>query len=687
MVKQAPKKVIGSAAAPGCVFICLINKPFPEKEDLWHSSTGNQMSRLTFVVGKGGVGKTTVACAYALHLAARKPRETVLLMSTDPAHSLADMLQIPLKAAARRVAAGKGNFFAWQVDADREFHKFLSGNRDAILGILESGTFFSKDEIAPLLDTTLPGMAEVAGLLAIQGLLENGRYDHIVVDTAPFGHTIRLFELPSHFQRFLIFLNVASSRDALLAERFGGHVNAPAHSFLARWEGILRQLRDAFSSQHAEIFLVTSTETFSLNQAIRSLDLLGESAPEMRLGAIILNRAVKEARNCPRCDHRAQAARRAAQFLQRRFPRIPRLTGPDSGNPVLGVDLLRRFGKAVFENRLSGLNADPPPPAKGSLKMKKVAWPVAEAQLSFTVGKGGVGKTTTTAALAFHLRAAEPGTSVTVCSTDPAPSLDDVFQKPVGDDRTSVLDDPQFYAMEVDSVSAFRHWAARITQKLNSELSMESDGLHVDLTFEKQIFAALIDIVPPGVDEVFAIFRILDLMQARTGKVFIDMAPTGHALELLRMPERIQMWSRLLLKSLAGHRTLALAQDVAVELASLGQEVRKLIGIMKDPQQSRIWAVMLPEPVPDHQTVRLLKAVEEIGIKVDSLFVNRVLISEQNARCKHCRRARAWQLATLQTLKKKYRRYQIFLAPELPAEIAGPAALKKFTSELWQIAD
>jgi anion-transporting ArsA/GET3 family ATPase len=76
-----------------------------------------------------------------------------------------------------------------------------------------------------------------------------------------------------------------------------------------------------------------------------------------------------------------------------------------------------------------------------------------------------------------------------------------------------------------------------------------------------------------------------------------------------------------------------------------------------------------------------------MGIKVDSLFVNRVLIPEQDARCNRCRRARAWQLAVLQTLRKKYRRHQIFLAPEMPAEIAGPAALKKFTTVLWQIAD
>src|SRR5437764_709199 len=241
------------------------------------------MARLTFVVGKGGVGKTTVSCALALTLAARKPRESILLMSTDPAHSLADMLQVPLQSSPKRIS-GKGKLSAWQVDSEKQFKRFLSANREAILGIVESGTFFSKEEIAPLLDTALPGMAEVAGLLSIQELLEEEKYDQIVVDTAPFGHTLRLFERPAHFQKFLDFLNVASSRDALLAQRFGGRSTLPSHPFLRRWELMVKQLREGFSAGNAEIVLVTSPETFSLNEAVRSLESLDQSVPEMKVG-------------------------------------------------------------------------------------------------------------------------------------------------------------------------------------------------------------------------------------------------------------------------------------------------------------------------------------------------------------------------------------------------------------------
>jgi arsenite-transporting ATPase len=642
------------------------------------------VAKLTFVVGKGGVGKTTISCALALHLAARHPRQSTLLMSTDPAHSLADMLEVKDRGGPHRLTGAKGKLSIWQIDSDREFKKFLEGNREGILKIVENGTFFNREEIAPLLETTLPGMSEVAGLLALRDMLESGEHDHIIVDTAPFGHTLRLFELPGHFQRFLNFLEVASSRDDLLARRFGGRTSSPTHGFLKKWQDTVRQVKDAFSSEQAEILLVTSPESFSLNEAVRCVDALKESAPEMRLGAIALNRVVMSAENCPRCRARVLQGKKAVLFLKQKFPRVPRLLGPDPGNPLLGARQLQRFGDTVFVGGRPNLAAPPPKLSRQKLKFVKTKWPTAKTRLSFTLGKGGVGKTTVTAALAFHSRSLDKDVPVSVCSTDPAPSLDDIFQKKIGDQMVSVLGDPGLGAMEMDAVFEFRRWAARIKKQLSAGISMESGGLHVDLTFEKEVFAALMDVVPPGVDEVFAIFRILDLLEAKQGSVFIDMAPTGHALELLRMPDRILLWSRLLLKSLAAHRTLALAQDVAVELAGLGQRVRKLLELMRDPKQSRAWAVMLPEPVPDRQTQRLLAAIKELGVQVDSLFVNRVLL-EPDSGCKRCRRAKKWQLATLQSLQKKYGDHRLYLARDFPVEIAGAAKLKKFTGELWQI--
>ena len=167
------------------------------------------MARFTFFIGKGGVGKTTVSSAYALHRASREPRKQFLLLSTDPAHSLADLLQAKLGNSRQRLRS-PGRVWARQLDAERQIKQFLSQERHSLLALLSKGSLFTANELEPLLDTSLPGMAEVAALLAIHELLDSD-FDEVVVDTAPMGHAIRLFQMPEHFARFLEVLEAAAA--------------------------------------------------------------------------------------------------------------------------------------------------------------------------------------------------------------------------------------------------------------------------------------------------------------------------------------------------------------------------------------------------------------------------------------------------------------------------------------------
>ena len=196
------------------------------------------MAELSLFLGKGGVGKTTASSAYAVQSAAHG-RSRVLLISSDPAHSLADLFQVPLGDRPHPVALpGRHRLHLWQVNADKEFRRFVGKYKDALLETVESGTIFSRREIEPLLDTTLPGLAEVSALLAVEQALSSGKYDHIVLDTAPFGHTVRLLQLPEQFVRFLDFLEVAGSRDQILAAHFGGRVESGPQRFLREWRAI-----------------------------------------------------------------------------------------------------------------------------------------------------------------------------------------------------------------------------------------------------------------------------------------------------------------------------------------------------------------------------------------------------------------------------------------------------------------
>ena len=648
------------------------------------------MPQLTFFIGKGGVGKTTLSAAYAVRQAARYPRHKVLLLSTDPAHSLAPIFAVKMGNAAQRIRPPQGKLFAWQLDAERIFRRFLDDKRDALLKLVESGTLFSAKEIEPLLDSALPGMAELGGLLALKDLVNSEEWDEVVIDTAPIGHTLRLFALPEHFARFLRFLDLAGSRDRWLTQRFGRSAPSPADEVLDELTAAGDAMRAVLAGKSSRVFLVTSPEVFSLQQAARSVDALHQIAHELPLDSIIVNRALRKAGKCGRCSALAGRTAHALRFLERVFPDVPVSISEDPGRPILGVSALRQHAETVFGKRRYAKVAAKKARA---LALTPAEWPKLPQRISFTLGKGGVGKTTVSAALAFlaRQRTKQP---VIICSTDPAPSLDDIFQSEVTGELRPVLGDHHLQAVEVDSVAEFRQWADAMQQKIAGAFSQQRGGIQIDVSFDRQIFSALLDIVPPGVDEIFAIFKILDLTAAGGRRIVIDMAPTGHALELLRMPERIAHWSRLLLKTLAAHRTLALAQDVAVEIATIGQRVRALRSVMQDPRRSCAIAVLLPEPLPEQQTQYLLDQLSGLGIEVAAVMVNRVLLDVLG--CSRCASIQTWQRKTLERLtkrpvlgKKSPRRKRnapgLYLLPEQPDEVVGRKALERFTGQLYQL--
>ena len=638
------------------------------------------MARFTFFIGKGGVGKTTVSSAYALHCAAKSPRKKILLLSTDPAHSLADILQTKLSHSAKRLSV-KGRLWARQIDPDRQIKKFLTRERGDILTLLNKGSLFTRDELEPLLDTSLPGMAEVAALSAIHELLASD-IDEVVVDTAPMGHAIRLFQMPEHFARFLDVLETAASRDVVLARHFGGRVKRePA---LDRWTCIVEDVERALSVEQAKLVLVTTPEPFSLNEAARSASAFQTGGGQNRIGEIVLNRVVGAAKDCPRCGRRVAQAEGARKFLRGNFPKVKVFTAEDPGCPILGGTALQLFGAHIFEGKRLSRSVIAKAPKARAPQFETADWPALTTPLTMTVGKGGVGKTTISAALAFHHRRIAKNETVTVCSIDPAPSLDDVFGAKVGDEPKPVLRDSKLLAAEFDAMAEFQQWADRLRRRLNEAMTGEERGIHLDVSLDRKFLLALLDVVPPGVDEIFAIFRILDLLKSG-GRVVIDMAPTGHALELLRTPARLLAWARLLLKTLAAHRTLPLAQDAAVEVAKLSQNVRELATILQDPKRSRVVVVTTPEPLPDYETRRLLRGLKALDAPLGAVFVNRVLMEKKAGTCSRCKLASEWQNASLENLRKTMQGAEILLTQEFESPVVGAQALRKFTHGLWRV--
>ncbi|MDP2935064.1 MAG: ArsA family ATPase, partial [Dehalococcoidia bacterium] len=183
------------------------------------SFLGRNDLRLILFGGKGGTGKTTSALASALYLAEQRPHKKILIVSTDPAHSLGDSLD---QAIGDRAVPVKGadNLYVREPAAERLLAEFKLKNEPVLAKIADRGTYFDKEDIRGFLDLSLPGMDEYMAILELMELVKAHQYDLIILDTAPTGHTIRLLELPSLMQQWVSTLDLMMEKHRFLFKTF-----------------------------------------------------------------------------------------------------------------------------------------------------------------------------------------------------------------------------------------------------------------------------------------------------------------------------------------------------------------------------------------------------------------------------------------------------------------------------------
>ena len=171
------------------------------------------------------MGKTTCAAAHAVARAERGAR--VLVVSADPAHSLGDALDLPLRHAPRAVKVRRGTLHASELDAAAALERWLSERRTTIRLIAERGTYLDREDIDRFLDLSLPGVDELVALLEVRRLAASGRYDEVVLDTAPTGHLLRLLQTPRTLRSIAGVLGEMQEKHRVVAESLGGEASRP----------------------------------------------------------------------------------------------------------------------------------------------------------------------------------------------------------------------------------------------------------------------------------------------------------------------------------------------------------------------------------------------------------------------------------------------------------------------------
>jgi len=527
--------------------------------------------QFTFFGGKGGVGKTTCAAARAVAAARRGHR--VLVVSTDPAHSLGDALGVRLSARVSLVRLVARRLWAVELDGPRAFQRWLVEHRRALGDIVEHGTWLDREDVDALLGLSIPGVDELIAMVEIvrlaggasrtialspnrsarDGSEQRGAprapknaYDLVIVDTAPTGHTLRLLAAPETVGAVADVLDALQAEHRLIREQLARVGRPEAADRLitliaeqAHETGEL--LRDARRSAFHWVMLPEDLSLAESADALAALDRL-----RIPVAEVIVNRVIPDGSACPICDRLRADERRVIDRIPRRLGAKRRLRFVPAavreprgiaelakiGKYLSGPDTRSRWLKAVARSHSPFARATPTRlptseprdlarAARGDPGVRLAAPESIDAfdgaRMLLFGGKGGVGKTTTAAATAVRLARGESTRRVLLMSTDPAHSLADVFGAAVGDRPAAVRGAPKnLRVRELDAAAALSARRGALEAALNEIVAAFGAEGGVDSIRGGRGVGELIDLAPAGIDELLGVLAVADLLSPET---------------------------------------------------------------------------------------------------------------------------------------------------------------------------
>lgn len=588
------------------------------------SFLSHRSRRLLLFGGKGGVGKTTCATATALRLAETALDSSFLLVSTDPAHSLADSLAgfAPLP-----------NLEILELNASESLARFKKKHDWKLREIARRGTFLDDDDIQQFLDLSLPGLDELMAFLEIAGWVELQTYKCIIVDTAPTGHTMRLLAMPKLIRKWLKALDSLLVKHRYMKRLFSGRYHRDeVDNLLEELARSVNQmkalLRDPVRCSFVPVMIAEAMSIHETSAMVNELERM-----RIPISDVIVNRILPE-NGCPACaDGRVRQMRELMNLFSGNavschdFWALPLYAAEVRGGQSLeafwnGVEVLTE--PKVVEASVS---------FEKPLRLRPVVesaagHPSPKARLLVFAGKGGVGKTTLACATAVRL--AQEGKRVLLFSTDPARALSACLNVQIGSVPTRLL--ASLSAMQIDAQTEFETLKALYAAELKTFLdSLLGD---IDLRFDREAMEKFLDLSPPGLDEIMALARVMEFLSQDQYEVFVlDSAPTGHLVRLLELPELIDQWLKAFFGLFLKYKHIFRLPNISQKLVKISKDLKALRALLSDPARASLYAVSIPTEMAFEETKDLMAVCKRIAINVPVLFLN---LATPDSECKLC---------------------------------------------------
>lgn len=571
--------------------------------------------RLLLFGGKGGVGKTTCAAATALTLAQRHPDRLFLLVSTDPAHSLLDCFD---------GAAPPGNLTLCEIEPQDSLKRFKADHEEHLRTIALRGTFLDDTDVTNLFDISMPGLDEIMALLEIAAWVKQNRYACIVVDTAPAGHTLRLLGLPEIMQQWMQTLDAMLAKHRYLVKLYRGVYHKDAVDlYLEQTMSDLSNLGALLQSfERCRFVPVMTAEAMSIDvtrKMLGELELLALPVQDL-----VVNRLHPVQKNCPFCSasvaKQAVAIAKLAQvFSDYSLWGLPLFLDEMQGTARLLTlwQHTRPLTQWDFENGTADFDSRMP------FTSNPVPIPAPSIRLMLFAGKGGVGKTTLACASALYFAQIWKEKKILLFSIDPANSLAACLGRAIGPQEVQVA--PGLSVIELDAAAEYARLKQEYSDELRSVFDRDNGEKGVDLAFDRDVMERIMDMAPPGLDEVLALTRIVEMMECARYDLFVlDTAPTGHLLRFLEMPELIEQWLKTFFAIFLKYRDIFWLPKISQMMINLSRQLKIFRRVLLDAQQAMLVAVAIPTEMAYEETKDLVTACKRLDVAVPTLLVNMV---------------------------------------------------------------
>lgn len=660
--------------------------------------------RLIIFGGKGGTGKTTSAAATAIYLAKLRPTKRILVISTDPAHSLGDSFDCSLGSEWTPIY-GMPNLSAMEIEPAELLETFRKDHVREIKEVVQRSGFYGQVDMKEFLSFALPGMEDIMTLLELAKMLKKGwhksvagpteygfRSDLIILDSAPTGHTLKLLSLPERTDSWVNTFDRSLDKYRVHPRLYSfGSKPKKGGDWADRFVWDMKEDLKIMSSlltnaEEAEFVPVLIPEPMAIAETEDLLQALSQRQIAVR--NIIVNR-VHDDRDCEFCSPKAAEQKEAIAGIREKFSGYNPIEMPLFPHEIQGerrlleyADIYTKREKLTVEHVEPLLERSHPAPNLPRLLEKDL-------QFILFGGKGGVGKTSTASATALHLARQHPDKKVLIYSIDPAHSVADSLDCPVGDHVIQVPGVDNLYALETDAEklleSLMNEYRETIKSAFETWASHDATERRIALKWDQRFMEAFSESSPPGLDEILALEQIMGFMEEGKYDLYVlDTAPTGHLLELLQLPQLLRDWLRYAYRGLLKwHLQLPLTEltDLRELIFKSSKTVEKVRGIFTDPERSEFVAVTIPEAMGVAETVRLVSSIQRLKIPWQHIIINQMIPPTQ---CDFCATKSKEQLSYVEQIRDTL--FPGSLVTEIPLlshEISGLEDLTELAAMMY----